>query len=141
LTALTPELKSKLGSALVEISLKTSLRHDLRAQSELLAYLVISNLLTRHATGDWMSVGQTVESVHMWLHSNMQDEDLMRRVKIATRAAELAQTIVAEHHLALNGSIVASMFDQNLRLDFSSELARAIYQRCLTFLLKTRWYV
>lgn len=120
--------------------MKTSLRRDLRAQSELLAYLVISNLLTRHATGDWMSVSHTVESVQMWLRSNMRDEDLMRRVMIATRAAEFARTIDSEHHLALNGSAVASMFDQNLRLDFSSKLARDIYQRCLNFLLKTRWY-
>ena len=44
-------------------------------------------------------------------------------------------------HLALSGSVVASMFDENLPLDFGSEVARDIYQRCLNFLLRTRWYV
>jgi hypothetical protein len=88
-----------------------------------------------------MSVPHTVESVQMWLHSNKRDEDLIRRVMVATRACAFAQRIESELHLALNGSTVASMFDDNLRLDFTSTMARDIYQRCLNFLLGTRWYV
>jgi hypothetical protein len=121
--------------------MKMPLRLDLRAQSELLAYLVISQLVCKHATGDWMSVAHTVESVQMWLQSNKRDEDLTRRVMVATRACDFAQRIESELHLALNGSAVASMFDDNLRLDFSSGVARDIYQRCLNLLLMTRWYV
>jgi hypothetical protein len=121
--------------------MKARLRQDLRGQSELLAYLVISQLITRHATGDWMSVSHTVESVQMWLESSKRDEDLTRRVMLATRAYDLAQRIESELHLALNGSTVASMFDENLKLDFSSAVARDIYQRCLNLLLSTRWYL
>jgi hypothetical protein len=117
------------------------LRQDLRAQSELLAYLVISQLVSKHATGDWMSVAHTVESVQMWLQSCKRDEDLTRRVMVATRACEIAQRIESEHQLLLNGSAVASTFDKNLRLNFSSALASDIYQLCLNLLLGTRWYV
>lgn len=120
--------------------MKMSLRHDLRAQSELLAYLVISQLVTRHATGDWMSVSHTVESVQMWLRSGKRDEDLTRQVMVATRACALAQRIESDVHLVLNGNTVASMFDENLKVDFSSAAARDIYQRCLNLLLTTRWY-
>jgi hypothetical protein len=121
--------------------MKMPLRQDLRAQSELLAYLVISQLVSKHATGGWMSVAHTVESVQMWLQSSKRDEDLTRRVMVATRARELAQRIESELHLTLNGSVVSSMFDENLRLDSSSAVARDIYQRCLNLLLMTRWYV
>jgi len=116
------------------------LRHDLRAQSELLAYLVISQLVTRHATGEWMSVPHTVESVQMWSQSCRCDEDLTLRVMVATRAYELAKTIESQLHLSLSGNSVASMFDENLRLDFGSAITRDIYQRCLNTLLTTRWY-
>lgn len=121
--------------------MKMPLRQDLRAQSELLAYLVISQLITRHATGAWMSVAHTVESVQLWLQSSKRDEDLIRRVMLATRACDLARRIESELHLALNGSIVASMFDENLKLDFSSVVTRDIYQRSLNLLLRTRWYL
>jgi hypothetical protein len=121
--------------------MKAPLRQDLRAQSEMLAYLVISQLVSKHATGSWMSVAHTVESVQMWLQSSKADEALIRRVMVATRAGELAQGIDSELHLVLNGSTVASMFDENLRLDFKSPVARDIYQRCLNFLLGTRWYM
>lgn len=120
--------------------MQTPLRHDLRAQSELLAYLVISQLVTRHATGTWMSVAHTVESVQMWLQSCKRDEELTLRVMVATRAYELAQRIESQLHLSLNGSTVASMLDESLRLDFGSRVTRDIYQRCLNTLLMTRWY-
>jgi hypothetical protein len=120
--------------------MQTPLRHNLRAQSELLAYLVISQLVTRHATGNWMSVAHTVESVQMRLQSCKRDEDLTRRVMVATRAYELAQRIESQLHLSLSGSTVASMFDANLRLDFSLSVTRDIYQHCLNTLLMTRWY-
>ncbi|RFU44444.1 hypothetical protein D0B32_27945 [Paraburkholderia sp. DHOC27] len=87
------------------------LRQDLRAQAELLAYLVISQLVTRHATGNWMSVEHTVESVQMWAKSTKQDGDLRRRVMVATRAYDFAVRIESDIHLTLNGSAVASMFD------------------------------
>jgi hypothetical protein len=117
------------------------LRQDLRARSALLAYLVISQLVSKHATGDWMFVEHTAESVQMWLRSSKRDDDLIRRVIVATRACELARRIESGLHLALSGSVVASMFDGNLRLDFGSEVTRDIYQRCLNVLLRTRWYL
>jgi hypothetical protein len=65
--------------------MKMPLRQDLRAQSELLAYLVISQLVSKHATGDWMSVADTAGSIHMWLNSGKGDDDLIRTVNHVRR--------------------------------------------------------
>jgi hypothetical protein len=73
--------------------MKMPLRQDLRAHSELLVYLVISQLVSKHATGDWMSVEHIVESVQMWLRSSKREGALIRRVIVATRACELAHRI------------------------------------------------
>ena len=46
-----------------------------------------------------------------------------------------AKTIEVETGLTLNGSALASLFDSNLRLDFSSVTTRNIYDRCFAYLL------
>jgi hypothetical protein len=115
------------------------LQRDLRAQAELLAYLVISQLITRQTTGDWMSIELTVESTRAWLHSSRRNEDPIRRVMIASRALDVAQRIESDLRLVLNGRTVDSMFDENLRLDFNSTVAHDIYLRCSDILVGMRW--
>ncbi len=44
------------------LTMSTPLNMDLRARAELLTYLVVSHLLARHMTGDWLSVEHVVES-------------------------------------------------------------------------------
>jgi hypothetical protein len=117
----------------------SSLQLDLQAQTELLAYLVIAHLITRQTTGDWMSVELTVESTHSWLYSSRRNIDEVRRVMIATRARELADRIWSDLRLVLNGSTIATMFDEDFRLDFNSKLAHDIYLRCRDFLVAMRW--
>jgi hypothetical protein len=116
----------------------SSLQLDLQAQTELLAYLVIAQLITRQTTGDWMSVELTVESTHAWLRSCRRKEDVIRRVMVASRALNVAQRIQWDLGLVLNGSTIAIMFDENLRLDFNSTLARDVYLRCHDYLVGTR---
>jgi hypothetical protein len=123
----------------MEYDVDSPLQRDLRAQSELLAYLVISQLITKHTTGDWMSVELTVESTRACLHSSRHNEDAIRRVMIASRALDLAKRIGSDLSLVLNGSTVACMFDENLRLDFNSAVAHDIYVRCRDFLVGMRW--
>jgi hypothetical protein len=125
----------------MEHDVDSPLQRDLRAQAELLAYLVISQLITRQTTGDWMSIELTVESTRAWLHSSRRNEEAIRRVMIASRALDLAQGIRSELGLVLNGSTVASMFDENCRLDFNSTVAHDIYLRCRDFLVGMRWQV
>jgi hypothetical protein len=112
-----------------------SARADLRAHAEMLTFLVISHLATKFATGGWMSVASTVESSVYWSRSMQRDGDVVTRVMLASRALSIAEAIEVETGLTLNGSALASIFDSNLRLDFSSAMTREIYERCQTHLL------
>lgn len=113
----------------------SSVRSDLPVGAEILTFLVISHLATKFATGAWMSTGSTVESCAYWSKAMQRDEDVVARVMLASRARPIAAAIEAETGLTLNGSALASIFDSNLRLDFSSARTRAIYHRCLQSLL------
>jgi len=112
-----------------------SARADWRVQAELLTFLVISHLATRFATGRWMSTENTVESSAYWSKAMQRDEDVVARVMLASRALSIAKVIEAETGLTLSGSALASIFDSNLRLDFSSTTTRDIYDRCQRYLL------
>jgi hypothetical protein len=111
---------------------------NLRAQTELLTFLVISHLATKFATGEWMSTENTVESSTYWSKALQRDEDVVARVMLTSRALLIAKAIDAETGLTLSGSALASIFDSNLRLDFSSATTREIYHRCETYLLAVK---
>src|SRR5689334_14607771 len=116
------------------LEMPLSVRANLRAQAEMLTFLVISHLATKFATGGWMSTENTVESSAYWSKAIQRDEDVVARVMLTSRALSIAKVIEAETGLALSGSALASIFDSNLRLDFSSTTTRDIYDRCRTYL-------
>ncbi|CAL8473595.1 hypothetical protein [Caballeronia sp. S22] len=115
-----------------------SVRSDLQAQAEMLTFLVVSHLATKFATGGWMSVENTVESSAYWSGSMQRDEDVVPRTMLASSACSIAEAIERETGLALNGSALATIFDSNLRLDFSSPTTRDIYDRCHAYLLTVK---
>lgn len=119
----------------LRLEMTLSVRADFRAQVEMMTFLVISHLATKFATGGWMSIENTVESSIYWSKSIQRDEDVVRRVKLASRALSIAETIEVETGLTLNSSALASIFDSNLRLDFSSVVTCDIYDRCHRYLL------
>ncbi|MCE4575651.1 hypothetical protein [Caballeronia sp. CLC5] len=104
----------------------------------MLTFLVISHLATKFATGGWMSTENTVESSVFWSKSMQRDEDVVARVMLTSRALSISKVIEAETGLTLSGSALASIFDSNLRLDFSSATTRDIYERCYRHLLMVR---
>jgi hypothetical protein len=118
---------------------KNPLNLDLRARAELLAYLVSSHLLARQLTGDWLSPDHVVESTTLWLDTNGGGADVMQRVMLSSRALELARQLETARLPAFSRQTFTALFCENLRLDFHSGAARAIYQHCLTYLAGTRW--
>ncbi|WP_211605967.1 hypothetical protein [Paraburkholderia nemoris] len=113
---------------------------DLRARAELLAYLVSGHLLARQLTGDWLSPDHVVESTTLWMRRNGAGADVMQRVMLSSRALEVAQVLATAQLPVFTPDMVTTLFCENLRLDFKSETARAIYQHCLTRLVATRWF-
>ena len=112
---------------------------DLRACAELLTYLVASHLLAREMTGDWLSIEHVVESTKLWLSSNGGGADLLQRVKLASRALEMAKRVAVTSSARFDSQAVAGMFCENLRLDFRSPAARDLYQMCLVHLADKWW--
>lgn len=113
---------------------------DLRARAELLTYLVSSHLLAKQLTGDWLSPDHVVESTTLWLRTNGAGADVMQRVMLSSRALEVARHLETVPLPAFSPPMITTLFCENLRLDFRSEAARAIYQHCLTWLVGTRWF-
>jgi len=116
-------------------SVDNPLNLDLRARAELLAYLVVSHLLARQMTGEWLSVEHLVESTTLWLKTNGGGADVMQRVMLSTRALDIARCLEQTLGLAVAPGSVTALFCENLRLEFRSPVARDIYQHCLTHLV------
>jgi hypothetical protein len=76
----------------------------------------------------------------LWMRCNGAGADVMQRVMLSSRALEVAQVLETAQLPAFTPDMVITLFAENLRLDFRSETARAIYQHCLNRLVATRWF-
>jgi hypothetical protein len=108
---------------------------DLRARAELLTFLVVSHLLARSMTGEWLSPEHVVESTRMWLSANGANTDWLQRVILSSRALDAAQAVALRSPLMADFKSVSSMLCENLRLDFRSPVASSLYETCLNYLL------
>jgi hypothetical protein len=116
------------------------LNMDLPARADLLAYLVSSHLLARQLTGNRLSPEHVVESTTGWLRANDAGADVTQRAMLSSRALEVAQEWEIAQSPASKADRDTALFHANLRLDFRSETARAIYHHCLTRLAGAQWF-
>jgi len=87
-------LQCRIGASDIDvIAMSNPLNLDLRARAELLTYLVVSHLLARQMTGEWLSVEHLVESTTLWLKTNGGGADVMQRVMLSTRALDIARCL------------------------------------------------
>ncbi|QYD68769.1 hypothetical protein KZJ38_21550 [Paraburkholderia edwinii] len=107
---------------------------DLPACTELLTFLVVSHLLARSMTGEWLSPEHVVESTHMWLSANGANTDWLQRVMLSSRALDVAKQVARASPSMADIKSVSSMLCENLRLDFRSPAARSLYGVCLNYL-------
>ncbi|AXF18905.1 hypothetical protein [Paraburkholderia caledonica] len=110
---------------------------DLRARTELLAYLVASHLLARQMTGEWLSAAHVVESTLLWLTTNGGGADVVQRVMLSSRAVAVARRLEKTLEPAATSESLSALFCENLRLDFRSPVARAIYRHCVDHLFNS----
>jgi hypothetical protein len=115
--------------------MSTPLNLDLRGRAELLAYLVVSQLLVKAMTDEWLSPLHTVESTRLWLATNGGGADLLQRVRLSSCAAELAKRFAEHMPTVLDRDIAVTLVTENLRIDFRTAIARDIYQECLNHLV------
>ena len=119
--------------------MSASLNLDMRGRAELLTYLVISQLLVRASTSEWLSPEHTVESTRRWLSANGTEADPVQRARLSSCAPDLAERVVQRSPAVLNREIFVTLFTENLQVDFRSEMVREIYQLCLDYLVGIGW--
>ncbi|CAB3773771.1 hypothetical protein [Paraburkholderia humisilvae] len=107
---------------------------DLRARVELLTFLVVSHLLSRSTTGEWLSAEHVVESTRMWFSANGANADWLQPVILASGALDVAQRVACNSPSMADIKSVSSMLCENLRLDFRSPLSCSLYEVCLNYL-------
>ena len=112
---------------------------DLQARAELLAYLVVSQLLAKAMTGEWLSPLHTVESTRLWLLSNGCGADLIDRVRLSSCVVGLATHIAERTPTVKKRNVAAGLITENLRIDFRVPIAREIYQACIDHLVDIGW--
>ncbi|BFG81457.1 hypothetical protein PTKU46_94910 [Paraburkholderia terrae] len=112
---------------------------DLRARTELLAFLVESQLLARFVGGDWLTIENVVEFERIWLAANRGDADWFERVSISSWSQTLAERVEVNLPVAFGvGSAAAS---ENPRLGFRATLVRMVYDMCLGHLVEMGWFM
>jgi hypothetical protein len=107
---------------------------DLQARAELLTFLVVSHLLARSMTGEWLSPEHVVESSRMWLNANGANTDWLQRVMLSSRALDVAKRVTMASPSMADIKSVSSLFCENLRLDFRSPVTGSLYFVCLNYL-------
>lgn len=120
-----------------DCAMSTPLNLDLRGRAELLAYLVISQLLAKAITNE--SPQHTVESTRLWLATNGGGADLLQRARLSSYAVNLAKQFAERLPTVLDRDIAVTLVTESLRIDFRTAIARDIYQECLNHLVSIGW--
>jgi hypothetical protein len=109
---------------------------DIGAQAELLAYLVLSQLLMRHLTGRWLTAEHVVESTHLWLLSNGGGVDWLQRISLGSRAQDLAEDVAQIEGITFDAKTLGAAFLGYQHLNHRSPAVAAIYRACVAFVIE-----
>jgi hypothetical protein len=93
--------------------------------TDLLSYLVTSQLAARMRTGAWLSADQLVDAQRVWLACHHAECGWLARVRIADASATIAQGI---YDVAVTARDPDS--GERVRLDADSPELHALRERC-----------
>ncbi|SFU25671.1 hypothetical protein SAMN05192563_103975 [Paraburkholderia aspalathi] len=108
---------------------------DTNAHAELLTFLVVSQLLMRQVARRWLTVGQVVESTHLWLRSHGDCIDWLERIELAGRAQGLAESMTQIEGVTFKAGALRRAFLGCGRQDYRSPAAARIYSVCVDFVI------
>ncbi|KWO35541.1 hypothetical protein WT97_30800 [Burkholderia sp. MSMB1459WGS] len=94
-------------------------------QTDLLSYLVTSQLAARMRSGAWLTTGQLVGALRAWLACRHAECDWLDRIRIAHASATIAQEI---YEIALAHGDPHS--GERVRIDADSPELQALRARC-----------
>lgn len=93
---------------------------DLRAQAELLTYLVASQLLAQSATGEWLAIEHQVDLSRLWLVTHGDRANWQQRVSVSSWAQRIAARIDMSFPIEIDVQSASAMFSERPRLEFGA---------------------
>ncbi|MBN3761612.1 hypothetical protein [Burkholderia sp. Ac-20365] len=107
----------------------------LRTRAELLTYLVISQILQKSTTAEWLSDEQVVLAARRWHRVKGGRDDWLERIKISGRARAVAENLAAFVPLTLTCRGAVELFAVIPRLDFREPYVRTVYRYCVDYIV------
>jgi hypothetical protein len=107
---------------------------DIHARADLLTYLVMSQLIRRRLTGEWLTTQHVVECTHLWMCAN-GGVDLMQRVALGSCAQDLAAHVMGVSKVKLDAKALTRAFVDPVHLDYGSPVVVEVYHACTVYLV------
>jgi hypothetical protein len=111
---------------------------DDEARAELLCHVVVSQLIARAKTGEWMRTDHLVETMKLWASANGASPEWLDSVRLGDVSQKLAQTVWTIE-LLRDTDELSKLFTDGRRLDYRSPIVRGIHDVCAERLLTWRF--
>ena len=108
---------------------------DTEARSELLTYLVASQLVGRAQSGEWLKLEHLIESENLWLKANGGNCDMVDRVRLIAESYKVASEMVV-YPVMNDPTFLSRLFTDGWRLDYRNPVVRGMFDVCAHRLLK-----
>ncbi|MCC8397489.1 hypothetical protein LJ656_33585 [Paraburkholderia sp. MMS20-SJTR3] len=109
------------------------------ARAELLCYLLVSQLLARRRTGNWLSSNRLIERARRWLGLNDGYSGWFDRARLCALSEVLAADLEPQISIVASNRL-AALFYENQRLNYRRPLTRFLHNICAERLRKTPPY-
>jgi hypothetical protein len=108
---------------------------DDEARTELLAFLVIEQLIARTRSGAWLSSRHVTESVRLWLDSNGANCCAPERTVLSAFSVAVASQML---HLPnrMDEEWLAGLLTRSWRLDYRQPAVGALHDVCAAYLIR-----
>lgn len=107
---------------------------DGEARNELLTYLVISQLVARARSGEWLAPEHLGESGSLWLRANGANCEIVEQLRSGEESFRVACDLLV-FPVMKDIAFLTRMFTDSWRLDYRSPIVRTIFDVCAHHLL------
>ena len=104
------------------------------ARTDLLTYLVVSQLIRRCLTGRWLTVQHVIESTHLWMHVN-GSVDLLQRVALTSCAQDIAMHVMRVSKMRFDAEDLGGALFDSVNLDYQSPAVVEVHRACLVHIM------
>ncbi|WP_175773467.1 hypothetical protein [Paraburkholderia phenazinium] len=107
---------------------------DDEARNELLTYLVVSQLVGRARSGEWLKLEHLIESESLWLKANGGNCDTVDRLRLHKESLQVASDLLV-FPVMKDLAHLTNLFTNGWRLDYRSPIVRGIFDVCASHVL------